>query len=176
MPPNCTAHNTCNVHSWLPVRKQFCFYRRRRLDFVNSLSFLLPCFWRAYYHQQAIHCLIFFCLNTHCALWLQMLGSTGTEITRGVNKRKQTKIRQVKPSEVELWSPPEGNAFLEKTDGKVLKAVSVKIKVFDCISELLRLKADCYRNVCFNVYLNDSSADFSSRKIPAAHPSSGSTA
>lgn len=35
--------------------------------------------------------------------------------------------------------PPEGNAFLEKPDGKVLKAGPVKIKVFDSIRELLRV-------------------------------------
>lgn len=49
--------------------------------------------------------------------------------------------------------PSERNAFLEKPDGKVLKAVSVQTKVCDCIRELLRLKADCYRNIRFNVYL-----------------------
>lgn len=35
--------------------------------------------------------------------------------------------------------PPEGNAFLEKPDSKVLKAGSAKIKIFDCIRELLRV-------------------------------------
>lgn len=39
-----SAHNTCNVHNWLPVSKQSRFYCRRRQDFVNFLSF----FWRAY--------------------------------------------------------------------------------------------------------------------------------
>lgn len=68
--------------------------------------------------------------------------------------------------------PPGRNAFLEKTDGKVLKAVLVKIKVFDRIRELLRLQADCYRNNRFNMY-SMTSADFSGRTMPAAHPSSG---
>lgn len=99
-----SAHNTCNAHSWLSVRKQSCFHCRRRLDFLHSVSFLLPRFWRAYYHLQAEHCFIFFCLNTHCALQSCMSGSTGTEITRGVKKRKQTKNRQAKPSKAEPWS------------------------------------------------------------------------
>lgn len=33
-----SAHNTCNVHGWLTVSKQSCFYCRRRLDFVLCLS------------------------------------------------------------------------------------------------------------------------------------------
>lgn len=69
--------------------------------------------------------------------------------------------------------PPEGNAFLEKANGKVLKAVSVKTKVFDRMHELLRLKANCYRNNPLQHVLNDSSADFSCQTIPAAHTSSG---
>lgn len=105
-----SAHN----HHWS------CFYYCRLLHF-HVLSFLLPHFWRAYYHQQAFHCLCTAVTNVRQQPAPRLPGRGGRERRELASVWGKQKLQMLNCD-----PPPEENAFLEKPDGKILKAASVK--------------------------------------------------
>lgn len=81
-------------------------------------------------------CLIFFYLNTLYPVVTDVTQHRLLRLLGEFKKENKPKSGKRNPPKLNCDPPPEGNAFLAKTDGQVLKAVSVKIKVVDCIREV----------------------------------------